>query len=54
MAESFMSGSRVTRFRTKLSHNAALLQLPVGLEKDLEGVVDIVQRKAFYFDGHMG
>ena len=35
----------------KLGLNAVLLQIPIGLEDRLEGVVDLVTMKAIYFDG---
>jgi elongation factor G len=38
----------------KLGHNAVLLQLPVGLEDKLTGIVDLVRMKAVYFDGPGG
>ncbi|MCX6562295.1 MAG: elongation factor G [Candidatus Aminicenantes bacterium] len=38
----------------KLHHNAVLMQIPIGLEDKLAGVVDLVSLKAFYFDGHDG
>ncbi|CAH1781552.1 unnamed protein product [Owenia fusiformis] len=38
------------QLRSKLYHNAAYVQLPIGLEKDLEGIVDIIHRKALYFE----
>jgi len=37
-----------------LSHNAVLMQLPIGLEDDLRGLVDLVRMKAVYFDGTDG
>ena len=40
--------------RSKLRHNAAFVQLPIGLEGKHEGMVDIVHGKAFYFDGKFG
>tara|TARA_B110000208_G_scaffold162290_1_gene198490 strand:+ start:372 stop:2204 length:1833 start_codon:yes stop_codon:yes gene_type:complete len=40
--------------RSKLKLNAVLAQLPIGLEKELEGVVDLVEMKAYYFDGDSG
>jgi elongation factor G len=36
---------------SKLGLNAVLLQIPIGLEDKLEGVVDLVTMKALYFDG---
>lgn len=35
----------------KLGLNAVLIQIPIGLEDKLEGVVDLVSMKALYFDG---
>jgi elongation factor G len=46
---------RVTRqVRDKLDLNAVLLQIPIGLEADLKGVVDLVTMKALYFEGANG
>lgn len=42
------------QMRSKLRHNAAFVQLPIGLEGKHEGMVDIVHGKAFYFDGKFG
>jgi elongation factor G len=42
------------QLREKLGLNAVLLQLPIGLEDKLEGVVDLVKMKAVYFDGDSG
>jgi elongation factor G len=44
----------VSQLREKLNHNAVLMQIPIGLEVDLEGVVDLVSMKALYFDGANG
>ncbi len=38
----------------KLGHNAIAMQLPIGLEVDHEGVVDLASMKAIYFDGDNG
>jgi len=38
----------------KLRHNAVLMQLPIGLEDKLRGVIDLVRLKAIYFDGRDG
>ncbi|BCO10332.1 elongation factor G 2 [Desulfolithobacter dissulfuricans] len=46
---------RVTQqLRDKLDLNAIMIQLPIGLESELEGVVDLVSMKAVYFDGEQG
>ena len=37
-----------------LNHNAVLMQLPIGLEENLRGLVDLVRMKALYFDGPDG
>ena len=38
----------------KLGHNGVLVQYPIGREEALEGVVDLVTKKAYYFDGDNG
>ncbi len=40
--------------REKLNHNAVLMQLPIGAEENFVGVVDLVDMKAYYFDGDNG
>jgi len=44
----------VEQLREKLKHNAVMVQLPIGLEGDHEGVVDLITMKALYFDGANG
>jgi elongation factor G len=39
---------------SKLGHHAVLMQLPIGLEEKLEGLIDLVTMKAMYFDGPNG
>ena len=47
--------SRVTaQIRDKLKLNAIPLQMPIGLEGDLAGAVDLVRMKAIYFEGDNG
>ncbi len=42
------------QLREKLGLNAVLLQIPIGLEDKLEGIVDLITMKAVYFDGDQG
>jgi len=44
----------VGQLKEKLGHNAVTMQLPIGLEANFEGVVDLVSMKAIYFDGDKG
>ncbi len=44
----------IEQLREKLGHNAVAMQIPIGLEADHEGVVDLVSMKAIYFDGDSG
>ncbi len=46
---------RVTeQLRDKLKLNAVMMQIPIGLEAQFEGVVDLVTMQAHYFDGSNG
>ncbi|MCQ2590443.1 MAG: elongation factor G, partial [Treponema sp.] len=42
------------QLREKLGLNAHMMELPIGLEDKLEGVIDLVAMKAIYFDGPNG
>ncbi len=42
------------QLREKLFHNPVLLQLPIGLEDNFKGVIDLVRMKAIYFEGEFG
>ncbi len=44
----------IDQLKEKLGHNAVAMQLPIGLEADFDGVIDLVSMKAFYFDGENG
>ena len=44
----------ISQLRTKLGHNAIAMQIPIGLESEAEGVIDLVEMKALYFDGENG
>ncbi|MFO7606855.1 MAG: elongation factor G [Desulfurivibrionaceae bacterium] len=47
--------ARVTQqLREKLALNALPMQLPIGLEGDMKGVIDIVTMKAVYYEGEFG
>jgi len=38
----------------RLTKNAVRMQIPIGQEDRLEGVIDLLKMKAFYFEGDMG
>ena len=38
----------------RLTLNAVPITLPIGLESNFEGVIDLIQMKAFYFEGEHG
>ncbi|KAM3323020.1 elongation factor G-2, mitochondrial [Capsicum chacoense] len=40
--------------RSKLRHHSAAVQVPIGLEEDFNGLIDLVQSKAYYFHGSNG
>lgn len=42
------------QLREKLGLNAYMMQIPIGLEDKLEGVVDLITMKAMYFEGDSG
>ena len=44
----------VRQLREKLNLNAIMLQIPIGLENDLDGVVDLITMEAVYFEGEQG
>ena len=52
------SGAEPTRviaqLREKLGHNAIAMQIPIGLEGQHSGVIDLISQRAYYFDGEQG
>jgi elongation factor G len=44
----------IQQLRQKLGHNAVAMQIPIGLEADFSGIVDLVSMQAIYFDGENG
>jgi len=44
----------IGQLREKLQLNAVAIQLPIGLESDMEGIIDLITMKAVYFDGDNG
>jgi elongation factor G len=44
----------IDQLQEKLGHNAVAMQLPIGLEANFEGIIDLVSMKALYFDGENG
>jgi elongation factor G len=44
----------IGQLREKLHHNAVAMQIPIGQEHELEGIIDLVAMKAYYFDGLKG
>lgn len=44
----------LSQLRSKLNHNAAFIQLPIGVESECKGIVDLVRQKALYFEEPLG
>ncbi|XP_012289242.1 elongation factor G, mitochondrial [Orussus abietinus] len=44
----------LSHVRSKMKHNASFIQLPIGLEGNTKGLVDLVTQRALYFEGNFG
>ncbi len=44
----------IQQLETKLGLTAIPLQIPIGRESDFQGVIDLIERKAIYYDGEKG
>ena len=44
----------IDQVKNKLGRNAVAAQIPIGLEAEFAGVIDLVSMKAIYFDGAFG
>jgi elongation factor G len=44
----------IKQLRDQLKLNAAAVQIPIGLEANHEGVIDIIEKRAITFDGEKG
>ncbi|KNC81128.1 elongation factor G, mitochondrial, partial [Sphaeroforma arctica JP610] len=44
----------VDQLRAKLHHNAALIQMPIGIEENLEGCVDLIRMECLKHEGENG
>jgi elongation factor G len=50
-ADFYMS---LNSIRTRLNQKAVAIQLPIGAESNLSGVIDVLTKKAYQFSGHFG
>uniref|UniRef100_A0AAR2KND3 Elongation factor G, mitochondrial n=1 Tax=Pygocentrus nattereri TaxID=42514 RepID=A0AAR2KND3_PYGNA len=42
------------QLRTKLNHNTAFVNIPIGLEGNLRGIIDLIEERSIYFEGPCG
>lgn len=44
----------IDKMRKILGHVSAAIQVPIGLESELKGIIDLIEEKAYYFEGDSG
>ncbi|XP_028139211.2 elongation factor G, mitochondrial [Diabrotica virgifera virgifera] len=44
----------LSQMRSKMNHHAAFVQLPIGVESNCKGIIDLIGQKSIYFDGSFG
>ncbi|XP_038162281.1 elongation factor G, mitochondrial [Cyprinodon tularosa] len=42
------------QMRSKLNHNAAFVNIPMGLEGNMRGIIDLIEERSMYFEGPFG
>ncbi|XP_061829065.1 elongation factor G, mitochondrial [Nerophis lumbriciformis] len=47
-------GRSLQQLRTKLNQNAAFVNIPIGLEGNMSGIIDLVEERSLYFEGPFG
>ncbi|XP_061734187.1 elongation factor G, mitochondrial [Nerophis ophidion] len=47
-------GRSLQQLRTKLNQNAAFVNIPIGLEGNMRGIIDLVEERSVYFEGPFG
>lgn len=56
-ADSFPCFNKFLTFlfpRSKLNHNTAFVNIPMGLEGNMRGIIDLIEERSMYFDGPFG
>lgn len=44
----------IEKMRKILGHVCAAIQIPIGLDSDFKGIIDLIEEKAIYFEGESG
>ncbi|XP_037533445.1 elongation factor G, mitochondrial [Nematolebias whitei] len=47
-------GRALQNLRSKLNHNTAFVNIPIGLEGNMRGIIDLIEERSIYFDGPFG